>query len=100
MVWKNAGTKLEYLATRKQGVSMQEVTVEPALGEKLGQLAAQTVLCDPEGRVLGLFLPYLDRPKLKDFQLEPPSTIEEINERRKNRSGKPLEEILSRLGFQ
>jgi hypothetical protein len=79
---------------------MQQVTVEPALGEKLGQLAGQAIFCDPEGRVLGLFLPFRDRPKLKDFQLEPPSTIEEINERRKNPSGKPLEEILTRLDLQ
>lgn len=79
---------------------MQEVIVEPALGEKLGQLADQTVLCNSEGRVLGLFQPFRDRPKVEDYRLEPPSTIEEINERRKNRSGKPLEEILTRLGFQ
>jgi hypothetical protein len=79
---------------------MQEVTVEPTLGAKLGQLAGQAVLCDSEGRVLGLFSPFRDRPKLEDFQLEPPSTIEEINERRKNPSGKTLEEILSRLGLQ
>ncbi len=79
---------------------MQEVTVESALGEKLGQLAKESVLCDSEGRVLGLFLPYLDRPTLENFRLEPPSTIEEINERRKNRTGKTLEEILTRLGRQ
>lgn len=79
---------------------MQEVTIEPALGETLSQLAGQAVLCDPEGRVLGIFQPYLDRPKLEDFRLEPPSTIEEINERRKNRTGKTLEEILTRLGMQ
>ncbi len=79
---------------------MQEVTIESALGAKLEHLDSQTVLCDSDGRVIGLFLPYCDRPKLEDFQLEPPSTIEEINERRKNRSGKPLEEILRRLGVQ
>jgi hypothetical protein len=79
---------------------MQEVTVEPAFGEKLGQLAGQAILCDSEGRVLGIFQPYRDRPKLADFRLEPPSTMEEINERRKNRSGKTLEEILTRLGVQ
>jgi hypothetical protein len=79
---------------------MQEVTVESALGEKLGQLAGQAVLCDSEGRVLGVFQPFRDRPKLEDYRLEPPSTIEEINKRRKSPSGKPLEEILMRLGFQ
>jgi hypothetical protein len=79
---------------------MQEITVEAALGDKLGELSGQAVLCDAQGRALGFFSPFRDRPNVKDLQLEPPSTIEEINERRKNPSGKPLEEILSRLGFQ
>ena len=79
---------------------MQEVTVEPSLGEKLGQLAGHAVLCDSEGRVLGLFQPFRDRPKVEDLRLEPPSTMEEINERRKNQSGKTLDEILTRLGLQ
>jgi hypothetical protein len=79
---------------------MQEVTIKSSLGETLAQLASQTVLCDSEGRVLGIFQPYRDRPKLKDFRLEPPSTMEEISERRKDWSGKTLEEILTRLGLQ
>jgi hypothetical protein len=54
---------------------MQEVTVEPALGEKLGQLAGQAILCDPEGRVLGFFSPFRDRPKRDELQLEPPWSI-------------------------
>ena len=78
---------------------MQEVVVETALVEKLSQLQCQAVLCNSEGRVLGIFQPYLDRPKLEDFRLEPPKTIEEINARRGQRSGKPLEEILNRLGL-
>jgi hypothetical protein len=78
---------------------MQEVTVEPALGEQLGELSGQAILCDAQGRALGFFSPFHDRPKIKDLTLEPPSTIEEINERRKNPSGKTLEEILTRLGF-
>ena len=32
---------------------MQEITVEPSLGEQLGELAGQAILCDPNGRVLG-----------------------------------------------
>jgi hypothetical protein len=81
---------------------MQEVTVESALCEKLGQLAGQAVLCDSEGRVLGLFSPYLDRPKLEDFRLEPPWSIQESKDMRKRNgcTGKPLEEILNRLGIQ
>ncbi len=79
---------------------MQEVTVEPALGEKLGQLAGQAILCDSEGRVLGFFQPLRDRPNRAELQLEPPWSIEESKERCKARTGKPLEEILNRLGIQ
>jgi hypothetical protein len=34
---------------------MQEVTIEAALSEKLGQLTGQAVLCDSDGRALGFF---------------------------------------------
>jgi hypothetical protein len=78
---------------------MHEITVEPALGEKLGQLAGQVILCDVEGRALGFFSPMPDHPFVKDLQLEPPSSIEELQELRKVRSGKPLEEILARFGL-
>jgi hypothetical protein len=33
------------------------------------------------------------------LQLEPPLSIAETEELRKNRTGKPLEEILGRLGY-
>jgi hypothetical protein len=78
---------------------MQQITVETCLGEKLCETAGQAVLCDEGGRVLGLFSPVLDRPRVEDLQLEPPHSIEETEQLRKNRSGKLLEEILGRLGF-
>jgi hypothetical protein len=78
---------------------MHEITVEPALGEKLGQLAGQAILCDAQGRALGFFSPMPDHPLVKDLQLEPPSSIEELQELRKVRSGKPLDEILARFGL-
>jgi len=78
---------------------MQEVIVEPAFGDKLGQLSGQAILCDSEGRVLGFFSPFRDRPKREELQLESPLTIEETEKLRQVRTGKPLEDILSRLGF-
>ncbi|HEX4414830.1 MAG TPA: hypothetical protein VH107_14440, partial [Lacipirellulaceae bacterium] len=77
---------------------MQEFTIEAALSEKLGQRTGQAVLCDSAGRALGFFSPMRDRPMVKDLQLEPPWTIEESKERCKERTGKPLAEILKRLG--
>ncbi len=78
---------------------MQEVTIEPSLSEKLGQLTGQAVLCDSDGRALGFFSPMRDRPLVKDLQLEPPLSIAETEELRKNRTGKPLSEILEKWGL-
>jgi hypothetical protein len=79
---------------------MQEIKVETALGELLGELAGQVVLCDPTGRVLGFFVPLRDRPPIEDLQLEPLLSITETEELRKVQTGKPLDEILARLGVQ
>lgn len=79
---------------------MQQITVEPALGETLGELAGQAVLCDASGRALGVFSPLGERLQASDLQLQPPLSIAETQELRKDRTGKPLQEILSRLGIQ
>jgi hypothetical protein len=50
---------------------MQEITVEPILGQQLGELVGQAVLCDPNGRALGIFSRLPDRPHVEDLQLEP-----------------------------
>lgn len=77
---------------------MQQITIESQLGEKLCR-SGQVVFCDEGGRVLGLFSPVHGRPRIEDLQLEPPLSIEETEQLRKNRTGKPLEEILGRLGL-
>jgi len=79
---------------------MHQITVESALVERLGELEGQAVLCDANGRALGFFSPLADRPQVEDLQLEPPLSIAETEELRKVRTGKPLEEILNRLGIQ
>ena len=79
---------------------MQQIIVKPALGEKLSELGNQAVLCDSSGRALGLFSPLTNQPPVEDLQLEPPLSIAETEELRKNRTGKPLTEILERLGVQ
>jgi hypothetical protein len=78
---------------------MQAVTVESTLSVKLEGLSGQAFLCDSEGRVLGAFSPWPERPRLSDLNLEPPSSLEELQELRKVRTGKPLEEILARFGL-
>lgn len=79
---------------------MQAITVNSDLGTKLGDATGQMVLCDESGRVLGYFSPHPEKPKLSDLNLENPLPIEEIRElQKKHRTGKPLEEILKRLGL-
>jgi hypothetical protein len=70
------------------------------LGEKLSEIGNQAVLCDSNGRALGLFSPITTQPPLQGLQLEPPLSIAETEELRKNRTGKPLAEILERPGIQ
>ena len=79
---------------------MQLISVDASVKAKLGDAIGQAVVCDAYGRVIGFFVPIKDRPRLEDLNLEPPLSIEQTEAlRRKNRSGKPLEEILTRLGF-
>jgi len=77
--------------------SVHQITVEPDLGQKLGELGCQVVLCDTAGRALGFFSPLPDRPRVDDLRLEPPLSIAETEELRKVQTGKPLPEILDRL---
>jgi hypothetical protein len=78
---------------------MHQIVVESSLGQALGGLVGQAVICDTEGRALGFFSPLEDRPLLEDLQLEPLLSIAETEELRKVREGKPLSEILGRLGI-
>ena len=79
---------------------MHQITVEAGVGEGLSSLEGQAVLCDANGRALGVFSPLGARVDVKELQLEPPLSIAETEELRKVRTGKPLEEILQRLGVQ
>ena len=77
---------------------MHQITVEPTLGQELGEVVGQVLLCDANGRALGFFSPIPNGVQATDLQLEPPLSIAETEELRKVRTGKPLNEILSRLG--
>ena len=79
---------------------MQQINVDPALARMLDVATGQAVVCDSEGRAIGFFSPLKSGPRIEDLQLEPPLSIAETEElRKKNRTGKPLEEILGRLGL-
>ena len=76
---------------------MEKIVVDGAVLEKLEGLEEYAVVCDTHGRALGLYSP-LPRP-LEEYELDPPLSIAELEELRKVRTGKPLEEILGRLGL-
>jgi hypothetical protein len=79
---------------------MQQIVLDGILGQKLSALSEQVVVCDSGGRVLGLFSPLPEHSRLEDLQLEPPLSIEETEAlRKKNRTGRPLEDILRDLGY-
>jgi hypothetical protein len=79
---------------------MRQITIEPVLEHLLENTTSQVVLCDTAGRAIGFFSPLRDRPAINELQLEPPLSIAETEElRQKHRTGKPLEDILGRLGF-
>lgn len=79
---------------------MKEIIIDPNLEKQLGGLSGQAMVCDSQGRLLGIYSPCPERPRVEDLQLESPLSIAELEELRKVKSGKPLEEILSRLGIQ
>jgi len=80
---------------------MEQITLDPILSEKLGQLPGYAVLCDSKGFAIGFFKPFTDRPRVEDLQLEPPLSIEETEAlRKKGRTGRPLEDILRDLGIE
>ena len=78
---------------------MKEVRLDADVSKKFGEHTCQALVCDSDGRVLGTFQPWPERPRMDELQLEPPSSIEQLQELRKVKTGKPLEEILRRHGL-
>ena len=76
-----------------------QIVVQPDLSRTLGELTGQTAVCDAQGRVLGFYSPLPEPTPIEKLQLDPPSSIAETEELRKVRTGKPLSEILTRLGL-
>jgi hypothetical protein len=79
---------------------MRQITVETNVQQALDALADQVAVCDVNGRVIGFFLPLRERPRIEDLRREPLLSIAETEAlRQQNRTGKPLEDILGRLGL-
>ncbi len=79
---------------------MDQIIVDAGTGQALGVVANQVVVCDSNGNALGFFSPLKGHPPVSQLQLEPPLSIAETEElRQRQRTGKPLEEILRRHGL-
>ena len=78
---------------------MTTVTIDKSLSTQLSGIEGQVVLCNNDGRALGFFQSLPADVELTEL-LEPPYTDEEIAASRAVRCGKPLSEILERLGLQ
>jgi hypothetical protein len=77
---------------------MHQITIESQLVEQLRHAEGQAVLCDSTGQALGFFSPLPQPTPVANLNLEPPLSVAEIEALRKNPTGKPLSEILARLG--
>ena len=78
---------------------MQQITVASEISRTLRNVQEQVLFCDVSGKALGFFSPFPEGLQASELQLEPPLTIAETEELRKHPTGRPLAEILDRLGL-
>jgi hypothetical protein len=79
---------------------MSRVTVDAATRARLHNLEEFLILCDESGQPLGYFRPGMPPDLPADDKLTSPFSDEEIERRRKDRSGVPFSEVLKRLKEQ
>ena len=74
---------------------MTRITVDPKMGTQLRQQHEQVEVCDETGRVLGVFLPFVDTSLYEGA--DPEISAEEIRRRIAEGGGRPLVDILADL---
>jgi len=74
---------------------MSPIIVDAALSSKLGQQFQPVELCDPDGRVLGQFIPKIDLSQYEP--LEPQVSEEELDRREQSTEWYTTEEVLAYL---
>ena len=72
---------------------MSEVVVDAALGKKLSQAEGMVPICDPSGKVLGVFQPFYQAKDSEKAKRLSPFSDEEIEQLCQQRTGRPLPEI-------
>lgn len=74
---------------------MTQIIVDASLSDQLHRLTQVVELCDPDGRVLGRFIPTLDRDELEI--VGPELSEEELQERERSTEWYTTEEVLAFL---
>ncbi|MGH7199588.1 MAG: hypothetical protein ACREJB_03225 [Planctomycetaceae bacterium] len=74
---------------------MTKIVIDAALPEKLHQIQERVQLCTEDGRIVGVFLPVVDKSLYE--RIEPPISEEELDRREKQGGGRSLQEILRDL---
>jgi len=77
---------------------MTRAIAGPTLREQPNQFTEPTELRDESGRVLGYYHPLVTPGNLAGMGAQSPFSREEIESRRQQQTGRPLKEILERLG--
>jgi hypothetical protein len=73
---------------------MEKLILDVSVVEKLRTVRASAELCDPEGRIVGVFTP---TEALSTFEVEDPPSDEELKRIDSNFQGRPLGDILHSL---
>jgi hypothetical protein len=76
---------------------MTRVTVNASIRAQLHNLDAALEVCDESGQTLGYFHPIIEPGPSGGEKAASPYSDEEIEELRKQRTGRPLTEILKNL---
>ena len=79
---------------------MVRFTLDSETCRRLGETNQAVEICDAAGRVIGFFLPERGTRVLPPPGLESSLSREEIERRRRAKTGRTLEEILRGLGRQ
>lgn len=77
---------------------MVRYTLDSETCRQLGEANQAVELCDGAGKVIGFFLPEAGPRGLPPPGIESPLSAEEIEHRRRARTGRTLDEILRGLG--
>jgi hypothetical protein len=79
------------------GTVMSRITVDAATRARLHNLDEFLVFCDESGRTLGYFHPGIPPDSATTSKIKSPIPDEEIERRRKDRTGIPFSDVLNRL---